>query len=184
MALPWASVMVTMVLLKLASTCATPAAMFLRSFLRGAREAPPRGSRAILLRHLLLAGDRHRLALARARVGVGALAAHRQAAAVPQAAVAGHVHQPLDVHGDLAPEVALDPVLAVDQLADAEHLFVGELVHAPLARDAELVADVLRVLRTDAVDVAQRNRHALVGWDVHAGNASHFTAPARAGRPL
>src|SRR5215212_4433262 len=123
MALPWASVMVTMVLLKLASTCATPDAMFLRSFRRGARE-PPRGSRAILLRHLLLAGDRHGLALARARVGVGALAAHRQAAAVPQAAVAGHVHQALDVHGDLAAEVALDPVLAVDQLADAEDLFV------------------------------------------------------------
>jgi hypothetical protein len=32
--LPWASVMVTMVLLKLASTCAVPEVMFLRSFLR------------------------------------------------------------------------------------------------------------------------------------------------------
>ena len=38
-ALPWASVMVTMVLLKLALTCATPAEMFLRSrrLMRGVR---------------------------------------------------------------------------------------------------------------------------------------------------
>src|SRR5215212_10621393 len=114
MALPWASVMVTMVLLKEASTCATPEAMFFRSLRRGARE-PPRGSRAILLRHLLLAGDRLGLALARARVGVGALAAHRQPPAVPQPAVAGHVHQPLDIHCDFAPEIALDLVFAVDQ---------------------------------------------------------------------
>src|SRR3954468_14928526 len=34
MALPWASVMVIIVLLKLALTCATPAVMFLRSRLR------------------------------------------------------------------------------------------------------------------------------------------------------
>src|SRR6478609_398997 len=70
MALPWASVIVTIVLLKLASTCATPEEMFFRSFLRGAR-APPRGSRAMLLRHLLLAGNRHRLALAGPGIGVG-----------------------------------------------------------------------------------------------------------------
>ena len=35
MVLPWASVMVTIVLLNVAATCATPAMMFLRSFLRG-----------------------------------------------------------------------------------------------------------------------------------------------------
>src|SRR4051794_30853273 len=101
MALPWASVMVTMVLLKLASTCATPVAMFLRSFLRGLR-VPPRGSRAILLRHLLLAGNRHGLALAGTGIGVGALAADRQALAMTQPAIAGHVHQALDVHRHLA----------------------------------------------------------------------------------
>src|SRR5215203_3682328 len=106
MALPWASVMVTMVLLKEARTCATPDAMFFRSLRRGARAPPARGSRAILLRHLLLAGDRLGLALAGAGVGVGALAAHRQTATMPQPAVAGHVHQPLDVHRDLAPEIA------------------------------------------------------------------------------
>src|SRR6185312_2693559 len=56
-------------------------------------------------RLLLLARDRPGLALAGARVGVGALAADRQALPVAKAAVAGEVHQPLDVHCGLAAKV-------------------------------------------------------------------------------
>ena len=47
---------------------------------------------------LLLACDSLRRTLAGAGVGVGALAAHRQAATMAQAAVAAEVHQTLDVH--------------------------------------------------------------------------------------
>src|SRR5271157_3712433 len=101
MALPCASVMVITVLLNVAATWATPDVMFLRSFLRGRAPAAglaiclgpvpfgaaPVGQRRMLvparpvkrlLGDFLLAGDRHRLALAGARVGVGALAAYRQ----------------------------------------------------------------------------------------------------------
>src|SRR5436305_12172494 len=92
-ALPWASVIVIMVLLNEAFTCATPEVMFLRSrFLTRA------GSLAIdqpLL--FLLAGDRLGRTLAGAGVGVGALAADGKALAVTQAAIAGQVHQALDV---------------------------------------------------------------------------------------
>ena len=56
---------------------------------------------------------------------MGALAANGQAAPVAQAAVAGQVLQALDVHGDFAAKVALHDVLAVDGLADLEHLGVG-----------------------------------------------------------
>src|SRR3546814_8023487 len=73
-----------------------------------------------LLGGFLLAGDRSRRALAGPRVGLGALAAHRQALAVAQAAVAAEVHQALDVHGHVAAQVALDHVVAVDGLADAD----------------------------------------------------------------
>src|SRR5471030_1587724 len=45
----------------------------------------------------LLAGDRLGRSLARARIGVGALTAHRQAATMAQATVAAEIHQPLDV---------------------------------------------------------------------------------------
>src|SRR5947208_9500743 len=92
--LPWASVIVIIVLLKLALTCAVPEVMFLRSrrLRRGAVvdfaiqlfRLCAAGGRALFL----LAGDRTRRPLARTRVGMGALAAHRQAAAVSEATIA------------------------------------------------------------------------------------------------
>src|SRR3954469_11633643 len=113
MVLPCASVIVIIVLLNEALTCATPETMFLRSRRRtrvaslamrsilqarpsfqalgigGWRPGPrPVGDAGAVRRSfglLLLAGDRLCLALARACVGVRALSAHRQAAAVAQA---------------------------------------------------------------------------------------------------
>jgi hypothetical protein len=48
----------------------------------------------------------------------------RQTLAVADAAVGADVHQPLHVHRDLAPQVALDLQLALDELADARRLVV------------------------------------------------------------
>src|SRR5215510_3869192 len=79
---------------------------------------------------LLLAGDRLGRPLARARVGVSALTAHRQAATMAQAAIAAEVHQTLDVDADLAAQVALDEIVAVDHFADLQHFLVGELADA------------------------------------------------------
>src|SRR5579863_5603865 len=98
MVFPWASVMVTMVLLNEAFTCATPEVMFFRS-----RFFTRVGSLAMGL--LLLAGDRLGGALAGAGVGVGALPADRQSLAVPQATVTGQVHQTLDIDRCLAAKV-------------------------------------------------------------------------------
>src|SRR6185295_3803742 len=110
MVLPCASVIVTRVLLNVALTCATPELMFLRSRRRGragvaAEAVCGLAIVRLLLCRYLLARDRPGLALACASVGVGALAAHRKALAVAQAAIAAEVHQPLDVHRDLAAQV-------------------------------------------------------------------------------
>src|SRR6202043_3111095 len=77
---------------------------------------PPRGGgregRGYAL--FLLAGNRLGRAFSGACVGMGALAAHRQTAAVTQAAVASEIHQTLDVHRHFAAQIALDHVVAVD----------------------------------------------------------------------
>src|SRR5262249_8468458 len=124
MALPWTSVMVIIVLLNVAFTWATPEAMFLRSRrrtrvaslpLHDPFAAPrPRHGPALCnaLSDFLLAGDRLCRAFACARIGMGALAAHRQPAAVPQPTVAAKVHQPLDVHCDLTSQITLDEIVA------------------------------------------------------------------------
>src|SRR3954451_15105991 len=197
--------MVIMVLLNEAFTWATPETMFLRSRRRtpvaslaisgpsgspvipGARDyrrqsgVGSRGDPLRLptadgrLRLFLLAGDRLRLALAGAGVGVGGVATHRQAAAVAQAPIGAEIHEPLDVHRHLAAKVALDDVVAVDGLADLEHLGVSQLADPALGRDADLVGDLLGLSRADAVDVLERDHDALVGRDIDACDAGHVS---------
>src|SRR5215471_4060862 len=203
MVFPWASVMVIIVLLKVAFTCATPEAMFLRSRRRtrvaslpmfawfpfAARSAPSQmscldakferaGDRS---GHLLLAGDRLRRPLAGARVGVGALAADRQIAAMPQAAIAAEILQPLDVELHLAPQVALDHVVAVDHFADLQHLGVGQLRYPPLLRDVHFFHDLLGLLAPDSMDVLKRDHHALVGRNVDTSDTGQSRYSSRAG---
>src|SRR5689334_12603956 len=207
MVLPCASVIVIIVLLKVAFTCATPEAMFLRSRRRtrvaslpiwfpfAARSAPSQMSSIRLDQEfavgrptrsgdLLLAGDRLRRSFAGARIGVGALAADRQVAAMAQAAIAAEILQPLDVELHLAPQIALDHVVAVDHLADLQHLGVGQLRHPPLLRDVHFFHDLVGLLAPDSMDVLQRDHHALVGRDVDTsdtgqGRYSSVPAPRR-----
>src|SRR3712207_7571679 len=79
---PRMSVMVIVVLLNVALMCATPSASTTRFAFFPV---------AMLLRHLLLAGDRAAWPLLRARVGVRALAADGQPAAVPDPEI-GRAH--------------------------------------------------------------------------------------------
>src|SRR6185295_17534287 len=122
---------------------------------------------------LLLAGDRLGRALARARIGVGALAAHRQTAAMTQAAIAAEVHQTLDVDAGLAAKIAFDEIVAVDHFADLQDFLVAQLADATIRRDLDLLDDLGRVLLADAMDVLERDQNALVGRDIHAGNTGH-----------
>src|ERR1700744_3688367 len=94
-----------------------------------------------ILRLLLLPGDRFRRTLARTRIGVGALGAHRQAAAMTQAALAAEMHQPPDVDAGLATKITLDDVVAVDHFADLELLGVGQLPDAAIVGKLHLLHD-------------------------------------------
>src|SRR5215467_6324266 len=104
--LPCASVIVIMVLLNEAATCATPDAMFFRSRRRtrvaslpildpfAARQPQGGAGNSLLLAFgFLLAGDGLGRALAGPCVGVRALSANRQALAMAQAAVATKIHE-------------------------------------------------------------------------------------------
>src|SRR5690606_19850403 len=115
--LPWASVMVIIVLLKDALTCATPEVMFLRS-LRRTRVLSLAICQPPLIQLFLLARDSLGRSLAGARIGMRALAANRQAAPVAQAAITAQVHQPLDIHRHFAPQVALDHEVPVDDFSN------------------------------------------------------------------
>src|SRR3546814_8546250 len=80
-----------------------------------------------------------------------------------QAAIAGEVHQPLDVHRRVAAQVALDRVVGVERFANLQDFGVRKILDAAAVVDAQLVGDVDGGLAADAVDVGERDDHALVG---------------------
>src|SRR3979490_686073 len=126
---------------------------------------------------LLLAGDRLGRPLARARVGMRALAAHRQSAAMTQAAIAAEIHQTLDVHAGLASQVAFDHIVAVDYFTDLQNFLIAQLRDATIVGNLDLLQDVGCIPLADAMDVLERDQHALVGRNIHAGNTGHGFSP-------
>src|SRR5271165_857426 len=122
---------------------------------------------------LLLARNRLGRTLARTGVGMGALSTNRQAAAMSQSPVAPKIHQPLDVHGNLTPKVALDHVVAINDFANLKHFLVGQLGHSPRFGYPYFPHDFISLFRTDPMDVLQRDDDALVSRYVDTGNAGH-----------
>src|SRR5262249_9443881 len=143
-------------------------------------EAPhaPRERSTLLASLHLLAADGHLLrALARARVRLRALPVHGQAATVTQPAIGADVHQPLDVHGVLAAQRALDLVLALDERAQLARIFVGQSLHARVRVHARFFEQALRRRRTDAEDVRERDLDALFHREIDACDTCHRVSP-------
>ena len=129
------------------------------------------GHRIALL--FLLAGDRLGRTLAGAGVCMGALTADRQALTVTQAAIAGQVHQTLDVDSRLTAQITFNRIVTVDGFTDLEHFRIGELVHTTGIFDTNLGHDLLCLGLADAMDVLKRDHNALVGRNVYAGDTGH-----------
>src|SRR5206468_4665687 len=130
-----------------------------------------RGGRrkALLAPGLLLAGHGALRALAGARVRLGALTAHGQAAAVAESLVRADLDLAADVGGDLAAEVALDLVRTLDVVAQEDQLVVGQVAHADVRADARRSERLVGARAPDAVDVGECDFHPLLAGDVDAG---------------
>src|SRR5690606_40623070 len=94
---------------------------------------------ALAMSEFVLPLDRTTRSLAGARVGLGVLAANRQSPAVTQAPVTAEIHEPLDVHGDFASQVAFDLVPG-NRLAQLLGVFLGKLRN--LARSEEHTSEL------------------------------------------
>src|SRR5919106_1466019 len=188
--LPAGSVMVTIVLLKLDLMWACAWAMFFFSRRRGFLAPPffggnPVSSRSLLLRGLLLAGHGLLGALAGAGVGVRALAAHRQASAVPDPLVGADLDLALDVLLRFAAQVALDLVVGVDPLPQADDLLLGQVAHAGVGVHPGALDRLDGPGAAEAVDVGEADLHPLFAGEVDAGDACHvcLRTSRRSGQP-
>src|SRR5690606_20812051 len=82
----------------------------------------------------------------------------------------------LDVELHLATEVTLDLVLAVDDLAQAADLGLGEVLDPGVGRDLRLAEDVAGARGAYAVDVWECRLDALVAREVDARDPSHASS--------
>src|SRR5712671_136764 len=111
-------------------------------------------------------------ALAGAGVGARALPADRQALAMADAAPGAQVHQPLDVHRHLAPQVALERVAR--QLSTQRRDFrLRQVLDLGGRIDARGRAALERARAADAENMGQADPDVLVHRDVDTGYACH-----------
>src|SRR6478672_2330369 len=90
---------------------------------------------------------------------------------MPQTPIAAQIHQPLDVGGDLTPEIAFHNVITINDFANLQHFLVGELRYSPLLGNADFLHDFIGLLGANAMDILQGNDHALVGRYIDTGDA-------------
>ena len=111
--------------------------------------------------------------LAGARVGLGALAAHRKATAVPQPLVAADLDLAADVGSDLATQVTLELVARLEVVTQPDQVLVGQV----RTRTSGLTPVACERLRgagaPDAEDVGERDLDALVAREVDADQTCH-----------
>eukprot|EP00439_Symbiodinium_sp_Y106_P089608 s1_g2144.t1 len=179
-AFPCASVIVIMVLLKVEFTCATPDVIFLRS-LRLTRvfsfailkPSLSNGLPRQIPFLLFLTCDCFRWAFTCPRICMCSLTPDRQATTMAQTPIAAQIHQTFDVHRDFAAQITLHQVIPVDRFADLDNLSVGKLVYTAFWRNTYGFADILRILVSNPMNIGQRDKHTLMGWNVHTSDTSH-----------
>src|SRR5947209_791447 len=194
---PSGAVMVTMVLLKVAWIQARPCGttrrsrFFLNSFLRFAGfpvagvTAPSCGSLAtafslsklgyLLASHDFLLGGNGALArtLPRAGIGMRALAANRQIAAMTQPAITLDLNQPADIHLNLFAEIALYTAFGLDLLTKLIHLFFGQILHLFGFVHFGLGAERAGARLANPIDGGQTNPYSFVRRQINSSNARH-----------
>jgi hypothetical protein len=91
---------------------------------------------------------------------------------MPQSTVAAKVHQALDVHRYLAPEIAFDGVLGYFG-AQRIQLFLTQFLYLGRRRHAGRSANFERAIKPDPVDMGKRDARMFLYRYVDAGYAGH-----------
>ena len=94
-----------------------------------------------------------------------------------QAAVGADLHQPFDVLGALAAQVALDLAL-IDRVAQANDLVLGQVFDHGVGIDLGLLEDLLGGRAPDPEDVGEADFDALADRDVDSCDTCHAPRPS------
>src|SRR5580704_3649988 len=125
-------------------------------------------SRDLLRRHCALPRS-----LARACIGVRALAANRQVAAMPQAAIRLNFNQPPDVHLRLFAQIAFDAAFGFDCRAQTRRFVFRQVLDLLGVVHVGFRGQRFRARLPDSVNRREPNPKPLVRRQIHTCDASH-----------
>src|SRR5579862_1034171 len=160
--------MVTMVLLNVAWICTIPTctmrfSFFLKLFFLVGFAAAAFAILCLCRRLLLVCYRAPARSLAGTRVGMRSLSAHRQAAAMAQAAIGAHFDVPLDVHRNFLAQIAFDGALLFQDLTDFVHFLFRQVADLFVEFNAGPVEQAARARPAYAVNVGQADFGSLFG---------------------
>src|SRR4029453_18294158 len=93
--------------------------------------------------------------------------------AMPPPPGGADLDEALDVERDFPPEVALDLVTPIDELAEPVDLLFGQVTGPRVGVDVRLRQDLLGGRKADPEDVREGDFDPLLAGDVDAGDACH-----------
>src|SRR5690349_17248428 len=105
-----------------------------------------------------------------ARVGMRALAANRQAAAMTESTIGSDFNQPLDVHRDIFAEIAFHPAFVLDDLTDAVDFVFREILHLLVRIDTRRLENLVGARIADSVNVRESDHRMLVTRKINTCN--------------
>jgi len=102
------------------------------------------------------------------------LAPHRQAAAMPQAAIGANVHQALDVHLDALAQIAFDLALRFKNSANAAQIIFAQIFDPGIQIYVRLDKDRRGTRSADSVNVSKADLCALIRRKIDTSDISLF----------
>jgi len=126
---------------------------------------------------LLTAHDGTTGTLAGTSVGLGLLPANGEPTTMAQTAIAADVHQALDVGGDFTTKITLNFVVIFNLSTDDINFISSEIVGIGFPINACRVENFEGHGPADAVDVGQRNIHALISRQIYTSYTCHSLYP-------
>jgi hypothetical protein len=87
---------------------------------------------------------------------------------MPDTPVAIDVYQPPYVLVHLAPQLALDPVVLIDELTQAGRLGFRQVFHSLIGIHSRMLKDLVAPGAADPIDVGQADLDSFAPWQVNA----------------
>ena len=108
---------------------------------------------------------------------MGSLSANGKGLSVAKTSVGADIHQPLDIHGHLSPEVPFYFILPVDGLPDLHDIRLGELAHFCIHTHLSFLQDFTRYRPANTIDICQRNLDPFTPWQINARYSCQLDPP-------